>query len=105
MRAADSQRANGIAHPVRRRLAQGLRCRKAGQIPVPQIDASGIIAADDFFYSEPTKVLGPGGGFNSQAYRGGRGLWGDRWVSIGNGIITYICIIPGFDDLLASSLL
>jgi hypothetical protein len=51
-----------------------------------------VIVADDFFYNQPTKALGPGGGFSLQDYGGGQngpaGGWGGRWVSVGNAIIT-----------------
>ena len=50
-----------------------------------------VLFADDFYYSEPTKVLGPGGGFQRQDYGGGQsgaaGRWAGRWVSVGNSII------------------
>ncbi len=60
----------------------------SGGLPDRELDASGVVAADDFFYREPTKTLGPGGGFTLQDYGGGSGSWNGRWVSIGNGIIT-----------------
>ncbi len=51
-----------------------------------------ILVSDDFRYSQPTKELGPGGGFTRQDYGGGQngaaGQWGGRWVSSGNAIIT-----------------
>ncbi|MCP4190086.1 MAG: PEP-CTERM sorting domain-containing protein [Planctomycetaceae bacterium] len=51
-----------------------------------------IVAADDFLYRQPTKELGPGGGFTRQDYGGGQNGpnagWTGRWVSSGNGIIT-----------------
>jgi hypothetical protein len=54
--------------------------------------AADVIVAEDFFYNQPTKALGPGGGFNLQDYGGGQngpaGGWDGRWVSIGNAIIT-----------------
>ena len=55
---------------------------------VAKLDPSGVVVAEDFFYAEPAKVLGPGGGFALQDYGGGQGAWADRWVSVGNGIIT-----------------
>ncbi len=51
-----------------------------------------VVVADDFFYNQPTKPIGPGGGFALQDYGGGQngpaGTWTGRWVSSGNGIIT-----------------
>ncbi|MCA9166908.1 MAG: hypothetical protein KDB23_04545 [Planctomycetales bacterium] len=50
-----------------------------------------VIVADDFYYSQPTKEFGPGGGFTRQDYGGGQngaaGLWLGRWGSSGDGII------------------
>jgi hypothetical protein len=57
-----------------------------------------VIVADDFFYAQPTKSLGPGGGFRNQDYGGGQngtlGRWQSRWVSVGDGIITGADIVP-----------
>ena len=61
---------------------------EGGNPPAFSAPGSGPIAAEDFFYAQPTKVLGPGGGFVEQDYGGGQGAWSGRWVSIGNGIIT-----------------
>lgn len=61
---------------------------EAGRAVDAAPEASGLIAAEDFIYNQPTKVLGPGGGFTLQDYDGGQGAWTTRWVSIGNGIIT-----------------
>ncbi len=50
-----------------------------------------VLFADDFYYQEPTKLLGPGGGFQRQDYGGGQnggsGRWAGRWISVGNSII------------------
>jgi len=50
-----------------------------------------VLFADDFYYQEMTKALGPGGGFQRQDYGGGQngnaGRWTGRWVSVGNSII------------------
>ena len=56
-----------------------------------------VIVADDFFYSQPSKVLGPGGGFTLQDYSGGQnglGVWLNDWVSVGDGIITGVDLLP-----------
>ncbi|MFO0912100.1 MAG: hypothetical protein U0795_04040 [Pirellulales bacterium] len=51
-----------------------------------------VIVSEDFRYREPTKKLGPGGGFTLQDYGGGQngplGSWGGRWISSGDAIIT-----------------
>lgn len=54
-------------------------------------NAQGVILAEDFFYAQPTKTFGAGGGFTRQDYGGGQhselGQWQGRWNSFGDGII------------------
>jgi Concanavalin A-like lectin/glucanases superfamily/PEP-CTERM motif len=61
-----------------------------------------LVAADDFLYDGPTKLLHQGGGFNGlQQYRGGQngpaGGWAGNWGQIGDGIITTPDYTPPID--------
>jgi hypothetical protein len=66
-----------------------------------------VVAADDFLYDGPTKLLHIGGGFNGyQQYAGGQngpgGGWTDLWGQIGDGVVTtpdYTPPIDPFDDM------
>ena len=62
-----------------------------------------VIVADDFYYSQPTKEFGPGGGFTRQDYGGGQngaaGLWLGRWGSSGDGIILGADVATGREDV------
>ena len=52
---------------------------------------SDILVAEDFFYRQPTKAPGVGGGFALQDFGGGQnsqlGQWGGEWVSVGDGTV------------------
>ncbi|MGI9455437.1 MAG: LamG-like jellyroll fold domain-containing protein, partial [Aeoliella sp.] len=51
-----------------------------------------VVAAEDFFYNQPTKPFGNNLGFASQDYGGGQngpaGNWVGRWVAVGDAVIT-----------------
>jgi hypothetical protein len=61
-----------------------------------------VLFADDFFYIQPTKTLGPGGGFQRQDYGGGQNgtgsRWVERWLSAGNSIIVGEDVVERLDE-------
>ena len=67
-------------------LVVAATCIAAGS--VAQAD---VVVAEDFWYNQPTKATGGGGGFSDQDYGGGQngpaGNWIGRWDSSGDAII------------------
>ena len=80
-----------LAWRARRLAPVGFAAVAAFVAAAPQAQAE-IVVAEDFFYAQPTKAFGPGGGFSGQDYHGGQsgpaGSWTGEWGSVGDGVIT-----------------